>query len=60
MLFNLSSQIGIHKMERERRVFQARGSMCKKAHGDGKSDEKETIVLLGNKLGSQLKKRKPV
>lgn len=37
-----------------------RGSMCKKAHGDGKSDEKETIVLLSDKLGSQLKKRKPV
>lgn len=34
--------------------------MCKKAHGDGKSDEKETIVLLSDKLGSQLKKRKPV
>lgn len=60
MLFNLNSQIGICKMERERRVFKAEGRMCKKAHADEKSDEKETIAISDNKLGGQLKERKPV
>lgn len=57
MPLDLSSQIAIHHMNRERGV--SRGASYAKAHGDGKSDERK-LVISGDKLESQLKERKPI
>lgn len=43
MLFNPSSQVSIHKMEREGKLFQAEGQHVQKgikACRDGKADER--------------------
>lgn len=57
MPFDLSSQIGIHHMDRERVL--GRGTSYAKAHGDRKSDERK-LVISGDKLENQLKEGMPI